>query len=58
MRKIYLDEKTAIDAMISLSWMIRHMEWASEQSGLDTAPSPELKLAIETRDKIEAEILK
>lgn len=55
---ITIDRQVAIDAVVSLSWMIRSMEWIKEQSGLDTAPSPELKLAMDTRDKIEAEILK
>lgn len=55
---IYIERETAINAVVSLSWMIRTMEWIKEQSGLDTPPSPELQLAIETRDKLEAEILK
>lgn len=58
MSKVYIDRELATDAFDALSWMIRHMEWENEQTGLDQGPSPELQKAIETREKLKAEIVK
>jgi hypothetical protein len=58
MSKIYIEREIASDAFDALSWMIRYLEWANNQTGLEQGPSPELQKAVETRDKLKSEIVK
>jgi hypothetical protein len=49
---LLIDKRIIVAAVKSLDWMIQHIEWANEQTGLEQEGSPELKEAIDARDKL------
>jgi hypothetical protein len=49
---LFVKKKTLVLAYQSLLWMIRSMEWANKQTGLDSGLSPELFKATQARDAL------
>ncbi len=47
-----VSKQTLVLAYQSLLWMIRSMEWANKQTGLDSGLSPELFKATRARDAL------
>lgn len=53
-----IDTLLLADTVKTLHWMIAHMKWAHEQSGLGGDYSPELKKAIEVYERLREELEK
>lgn len=53
-----IDAQLIVDTVKTLGWMIAHMKWAHEETGLGGDYSPELKTAIEVYDRLKEELEK